>query len=247
VIYNACKGLLLDLLKAPHDPPSPPAGSPGSVQIFRAAPNFLRFRLLAGLFGPCIGLLLEGIGLATVLASGHIPGAIGLAVVLVVTFFAALFSYFMIRLDYDMRYYVITDRSLRIRHGAMQIHESTFTYANVQNLTIHQGPVDRFLKIANLEIQTAGGGAAMRPNGQQGGGSMHQGMLLGIENAEHLRDLILALLKKYRDAGLGDTDDARRQSAAPAPAETGLSGDALARLREVRDEARLLLTAVSHK
>ena len=61
--------------------------------------------------------------------------------------------------------------------------------------------------------------------------------------------MILALLKRYRDAGLGDTDDAKRvafaaSASAPVPA-TGLSPLALAHLREVRDEARALRSAMA--
>ena len=224
----------------PGTPPAPPAGSPGSVRVFRAAPNFLRFRLVAGLLPTGLFLLIQAVALAIALADAKTGAIVGLGLTVTATFFALLFSYFMIRLDYDMRYYVVTDRSLRIRQGAVLIHESTYTFANVQNLTIHQGPVDRLLGIANLEIQTAGGGVAM-PQAQQAGSPFHHGMLLGIENATEVRDLILALLKKYRDAGLGDSEEARRASA-PAPAAFG--GDALARLREVRDEARALNAAV---
>jgi membrane protein YdbS with pleckstrin-like domain len=247
MIYEGVKGLLLAVLKAPSEPPTPPAGSPGSEKTFRASKNLLRFNLVTGLFGLSGALLGELIGLAVTLAAGNVTAAVGLGIALVPTFLLLMFSYFMIRLDYDLRYYVITDRSLRIRHGWFILQESTYTYANVQNLKIHQGPVDRLLGIANLEIQTAGGAMVM-PNAQQPGMMQHHGMLVGIENAEQVRDLILALLKKYRDAGLGDTDDARRAALAaakPAGPAGSLSPDAMARLREVLDEARALKASVS--
>ena len=47
MIYEAVKGLLLAVLRAPAGPPDPPAGSPGSVQVFRASRNYLFYRLIA--------------------------------------------------------------------------------------------------------------------------------------------------------------------------------------------------------
>ena len=45
MIYEQIKDGLLAVLKAPRHPPDPPAGSPESVQVFRAAPNFLRYQV----------------------------------------------------------------------------------------------------------------------------------------------------------------------------------------------------------
>ena len=38
-------------------------------------------------------------------------------------------AYFLIHLDYDLRYYVVTDRSARVREGAWTVHELTLSYA----------------------------------------------------------------------------------------------------------------------
>ena len=59
MIYKRFRDRLLDLLKAPKRPPDPPAGSPQSVQIFRAAPNFLKLQVLMWGFGFAIGLIAE--------------------------------------------------------------------------------------------------------------------------------------------------------------------------------------------
>ncbi len=40
-------------------------------------------------------------------------------IVLAGTVLASVVKYYLIRIDYDMRYYVVTDRSLRIREGAL--------------------------------------------------------------------------------------------------------------------------------
>ena len=45
-MYESIKEILLDLFRAPHQPPESPAGSPGSEQVFRASPQFLRYQIL---------------------------------------------------------------------------------------------------------------------------------------------------------------------------------------------------------
>ena len=56
MIYKRIRKVLLRLLKAPDHPPDPPAGSPESVRIFRAAPNFLKLRMLVWGAGFAAGL-----------------------------------------------------------------------------------------------------------------------------------------------------------------------------------------------
>ncbi|HET7537279.1 MAG TPA: hypothetical protein VFJ90_12545, partial [Candidatus Didemnitutus sp.] len=40
-------------------------------------------------------------------------------------------TYAVRRLDYEMRWYMVTDRSLRIRHGVWRVSESTMSFANI--------------------------------------------------------------------------------------------------------------------
>jgi membrane protein YdbS with pleckstrin-like domain len=240
VIYEQIKDGLLAVLKAPTHPPDPPAGSRESVQIFRAAPNFLTYQIAMWGLGFALGIVAELIMIA-IAHSREGTQWIEFAavyVVLVGTIIGAVIKYFLIRIDYDMRYYVVTDRSLRIRQGALLIDESTFTFANVQNLKIHQGPIERLLGLSNLIVETAGGagGGGSEGRGQTPFKRGHEGRLRGVANAREVRDQILKLLKRYRDAGLGDPED--RQRAALAARSAGLSPQGLARLREVRDELR---------
>lgn len=247
MIYEGLKGTLLTVLHAPTEPPEAPAGSPGSIQVFRAARAFLTFRMISLGLGMGLAALIEVAVFGGLLVAGNVePGAVvGVAVVLGLTLIGLASSYFLIRLDYDMRYYIVTDRSLRIRQGAVVIQESTYTFANVQNLVIHQGPIERLLGISNLVIQTAGGASPMSEKHAYAG-FFHRGVMRGIANATEVRDQILALLKQYRDAGLGDPEDRRRAAATARPASTsaGFSPAALGALREVRDEARALRAAL---
>lgn len=233
MIYRPLRGLILRVLSAPHDPPEPPAGSPGSIKVFRASPRFLTVQLVRVGVVALITLFPEAFGLFISLSLGSEAGVAALSIVLCIALLFTTLHYFIVRLDYDMRYYVVTDRSLRIREGALVIRESTFTFANVQNVSVEQGPLSRLLGIASVRIETAGGGGAAKDASQ--GFSGHRGVLAGIDNANEVRDQILALLKAYRDAGLGDREDHGQ-----TPVHKGFSPLAIQRLREIRDELRLL-------
>ena len=241
MIYEAVKGRLLPLLKAPTHPPDPPAGSHGSVQTFRAHPNFLKLRLIVWGGGFAMGILAEV--LMIIFMHGDEGGLIGW-LLLALTITGAIGKYFLIRIDYDMRYYVVTDRSLRIREGALLIHESTYTFANIQNLSVTQGPLERYLGLANLIVESAGGGGPSGgdSHGKRPFGGGHEGNLRGIANAREVRDQILLLMRRYRDAGLGDPEDVAR--AVPHTARAGFSPAAIERLGEVLAEVRHLGEAV---
>lgn len=233
MIYGPLRGLILRVLAAPHEPPEAPAGSPGSVKVFRASPRFLTLQLARVGVVALITLFPEGFGLFLSLSMGSEAGVAALTIVLAIALVFTTLHYFLVRLDYDMRYYVVTDRSLRIREGALVIRESTFTFANVQNVSVEQGPLARLLGIASVRIETAGGGGGTKEASQGFGG--HRGVLAGIDNASEVRDQILNLLKAYRDAGLGDREDHK-----PSRPTQGFSPLALTRLREIRDELRAL-------
>ncbi len=244
MIYEKIKDGLLDLLRAPKHPPDPPPGTGGMLQIFRAAPNFLKLQLIVWIGGFAVGLVAELVFLVmehTSETEEWYELAIGY-LLLALTLLASIGKYFLIRLEYDMRYYVVTDRSLRIREGVLVINETTFTYANVQNLRIHQGPVERLLGISNLVVETAGGAGPAPHAESRPFGRGHQGVLRGVANAREVRDQILVLLKRYRDAGLGDPEERRRHTPDRAAAG-GFSAAAVERLREIREELRGLRRA----
>jgi uncharacterized membrane protein YdbT with pleckstrin-like domain len=100
----------------------------------------------------------------------------------------------------------------------------------VQNVTIEQGPLQRAFGIADLRVQTAGGGGGGEQPGLR---SMHTGILRGIDNAQVLRETVLARLRSAADAGLGDPDDAAKTPALADAATAPLAeASALARAAE---------------
>ncbi|MEX2583045.1 MAG: PH domain-containing protein [Gemmatimonadota bacterium] len=238
------RAVLLKILRVPGAP-DPPSGS-RQVRIFRAAPNYYRYRLslwLVAQIGALAGLVFGFLAITRVFADVEIVGAWIVQIVEIgawAVFVAQLpFSYALLRLDFEMRWYLLSDRSLRIREGTVSLREKTMTYANVQQITVRQNPLQRFLGIADVQVRSAGGGGS-EPN--KGGGhvgeSMHEAWFRGVDDPEEIRTAIRERVRQHRDAGLGDPDEAIR--ALPLA-----DGDLLSAARELREEARHLRSTVA--
>jgi membrane protein YdbS with pleckstrin-like domain len=176
---------------------------------------------------------------------GAIGGFLLAAFIVMALAFTSLVSYVTIRLDYEFRWYKTTDRSLRIREGVWLVREMTMTYANIQDISVSQGPLQRLFGIADLKVVTAGGGGAGARQHQGTLFDMHTGYFRGVDNAPEIRDLMLERLRRLRDAGLGDLDDARETSSASSALsvhETSAPAGVLDLLRAIHDEARTLRT-----
>jgi membrane protein YdbS with pleckstrin-like domain len=235
------KAPILALLRTPPAP-QPPAGAPGTLLVFRAAPGFFLHRCLA--WGLKQAFTLIGVGVVLFFMwQGAREAEPGLGRVffwleILAVAFVLLgmpFSLMVLRLDYEMRWYQVTDRSLRIREGVWAVREMTMTFANVQNIEVSQGPLQRLFGIADLKVQTAGGGGSVTSGkqGQEGPGfNMHLGYFRGVENAGQVRDMMLERLKRYRDAGLGDHDHSHEPVAAAPASPSPALADVVGRLGE---------------
>lgn len=153
----------------------------------------------------------------------------------VLQFFWSLLA---VRIDYSQRWYMVTDRSLRLRWGVVRIQETTMSFANLQQVSVHQGPLQRLLKLADVEVRSAGGGSGDEEKGA--GDSMHRSVFHAVENASEIRDLILARLQHYRQAGLGEPDDEIQSEQAPEVLSRNDDGDALVAAQELLGETRAL-------
>jgi hypothetical protein len=140
-------------------------------------------------------------------------------------------------LDWELRWYIVTDRSLRIREGVWKVSEMTMTFANVQEVSIHQGPLERLFGVADVRVRSAGGGAAAGNDHEKQEKSGHIGYFRGVDGASAIRDLILERLKKQRDAGIGDGEAVAETAALPAREPAPELLDAA---RELLAEARAL-------
>jgi membrane protein YdbS with pleckstrin-like domain len=200
---------VLKVLRVPPAP-EPPEGSPGSIQVFHAGRNLYILCMLVW--------LLSHLAILAVLIAGHfavstrfakwpewVQVSVRIAESLLFLVFAgsAFITFFSQRLNYRLRWYMVTDRSLRIRTGILTMEELTMTFSNIQEIRLSAGPIQNLLKIADVEVHSAGGGGS-RGKGKMGDDG-HTGCFEGVSNANEIRDLMVERLRQYRDSGLGET------------------------------------------
>lgn len=250
------KRLLLRLFRV-DERPEPPPGSPESLRVFRASPRYFRYKLLSwavGQAGALIGLV-ASLGFEVMFLefiefgswTGFVQAAVPLFVALFLLQFVGSFS--VLRLGYEMRWYMVSDRALRIRYGIFSLREQTMTVVNIQNISVKRGPLQRLFGIADLEVRTASGGGS-----DDDEDSLSRGLLQGLDDAEEVRDLLLGTLRRSRDAGLGDPDDAAAATTgagpaaetaeAPVPSVEAGADAVLAAARDLLSECRTLRRTV---
>ena len=248
-MYNSFRNYCERLLRIPPEPEAPP-GDEGSTRVFRAAPNFYKYLLVAWALKTLAALaavvfieIAPGVAAIVEGRQGErwpwlvVPLLIAVAGLVIA---ARLISLAILRLDFEKRWYVVTDRSLRVREGVFRVSEMTITFANIQNISVSQGPLQRLLNISDLRVDTAGGGSS-GGHGKEGSHNLHTAWFRGIDNAHEVRELIQRRLRQLRDAGLGDQDDSEKASPARAVS------DVTAVLREVLTEATALRRAAEGK
>jgi membrane protein YdbS with pleckstrin-like domain len=243
-VYEGIWGVLTALFRVPRDPPAIPVASGQRHDAFQPGPGYLRYMkfkfwvvlLLMDILFTIIWLALT----AALLKSGHpILAALLAAPALAIIVLPDIVAYIAIHLRYDTTWYVFTDRSMRLRHGAMILHEMTITFENVQNVTVDQGPLQRYFGIGSVVVQTAGGGGG--EHNAHSAGLTHQAVIAGIDNPAEVRDRIMARVRASASAGLGDEHHGaggahpHGGSARSAPA---WSAEHLDMLRSIRDGLR---------
>ncbi len=197
---------ILHLMKVPAEPQRPD-GSVGSARVFRSGRNYYRWRL-ALWFSANLGVLILLAAVPFALSrpikagtpwSRHIAET--LTALLATAFLVfAFFTFLQQRMNYELRWYVVTDRCLRVSSGILNVHEITTTFANIQEVRLSSGPLQKLLGFADVEVRSAGGGAG------KGSSDSHVARFEGVDNAPEIRDFILVRLRQYRDSGLGEKD-----------------------------------------
>jgi membrane protein YdbS with pleckstrin-like domain len=201
--YEGVWGILTRWFRVPQLPPSLPALEGETIETFRPADGFLRYLLFQfwiGLF--VIDVLIFVCWLAITVAA-PVAGLFLLLPALFVAVVPDIVAYVAVHLRYDTTWYALSDRSLRIRRGIWVIHETTITFENVQNVSVRQGPLQRWFGIANVLVETAGGGGHSN-KGEGVSVFSHQGLVEGVADADRVRNLVLTRWRKSQAAGLGD-------------------------------------------
>jgi membrane protein YdbS with pleckstrin-like domain len=238
LVVRMLRPLFLPVLKLKLEAPKLPEGT-ALVRELKPEPGWLTLRYLRvalGSLGPFFGTLGGTAGLVVALGGTGIAIAALLWLVVLGTIGFGLVS---TRLDYELRHYLVGDKSLRVSQGALTRREATLSYANVQNLEVSQGPIEGLLGLKSLTVSTAGGGA-VRP----GEANLHQVKLEGLKNAEEVKQLIMGMLKGAKDAGLGEPAASAQGAAMDSAALEDVRAAALA-LRTVAES--LTVSALAHQ
>ena len=202
-IYTGIWAVLVKWFRVPHDPPALPAGPGEKVESFQPAPAFLKYLKFWFWIAMIVSDTAFTAGYIIVSSALVISGFWWLALLLIIG--PDIPVYIGLHLRYDTTWYVMSERSLRIRSGLWVIQETTITFENVQNVRVMQGPLQRHFGIASVIVETAGGSTGGK---HQDAATGHQGIIEGVtqENAARLRDIILAKLRVSSTAGLGDEE-----------------------------------------
>lgn len=254
--------------------PDPPPGSESSLITFRASKRFLYYSALmwipkqiAAFFGLLFSLAFFGTldqpfiqfdGWSKVLdalAQIHIASgpwtfdATALFTVfelLAVVIFVAqlIFTGVLLKLNWELRWYMVGDECLRLREGLWKVNEQTMTISKIQNMVVRQGPIQKLFGISELEIHTAGGGGKGQDSDPASAAQdrFHTGRLRGLKDAQALRDRILARLARYRDGGLE-----RSEGDDEPPTQHGEVSDLLAASHDLAREARALRLSLTQR
>ena len=244
-IYRGVWATIVSWFRVPADPPTlPVTGEP--VRAIRPAEGYLRY--LKFLFWVALvpGDILPIAGWVAISLAVPMLGAVLALPALALLILPDVVAYVGIHLRYDTTWYVLTDRSLRIRRGILSIHETTISFENVQNVEVRQGPLQRYFGIADVLVTTAGGGVASHgKHGQASTLGAHIGLLQGLDEADAVRNQILACVERTRAAGLGDDHPRELAPVAVAGAGRALSPRHVAVLREIRDSVQRLAAPVA--
>ncbi len=127
-IYGGVWGVLAGCFRVPKAPPTLPVRPGEFVESFRPARGFLKYLKLQFWF---LLVLIDGLIFvvwAVVTANAPVVGMVLAPVALFVAVVPDVIAYIAIHLRYDTTWYVVTDRSLRMRRGIWIIHETTITF-----------------------------------------------------------------------------------------------------------------------
>lgn len=258
---------LLRLLRVPPEPQIPVEAR--NVRVFRAAPSYFRYRLAIWALtqlGALLGFL-SVIVFPVEWKDFEGPTAtlmrIGEAVAWVAFVGQAIFSLAVLRFDFDMRWYILSDRSLRIREDPHGPGEDD----DVRQHPEHRDPAEpdpaAVRDLRRRGPERGGGAGDAHGAARSSADSPHLAHFRGVDNPEEIRTAIRERIRMHRDSGLGDPDEAAAaiaatpavataaaspgapgSSATPVGGAPAASHPALDAARELRDEMRMLRRAL---
>lgn len=69
----------------------------------------------------------------------------------------AAFSFLALWAERHTTWYVISDQGVQLQHGVWTTHETSLRFANIQQVSLRQGVLQRLIGLADVVVSTAGG------------------------------------------------------------------------------------------
>jgi len=135
---------------------------------------------------------------------------------IVVTLPYLYFRYYTLRYRFD-------NEGIHMRVGILFRREVNLTYARIQDIHLKSGFIQRWLGIANLEVQTASGSASAEL------------VIEGFKEYEAIRDFLYTRMRGYHARNAPGQSVAAPATGASA---SGESAEAVSLLLSIRDELR---------
>ena len=224
-VYRGVWRILAGCFRVLEQPPSLPATPGGFYRAFHPSRGYLAYLKLY-FWGATIVVDVAILG-GWVIIFYRYPAVAWLLVLpaLALAVLPDIVAYVAIHLRYDTMWYVMTDRTLRVRRGIWEILEHTITFENVQNVYVVRGPIQQIFRFSTIVVETAGASKHEHQNVHAVGNKV---IMQGIDNPEEIRELIMDRVRETRSAGLGDEGFSRTRG--------GWTARHRELLRDIRDE-----------
>jgi len=128
---------------------------------------------------------------------------------------------------YHTLHYDFDEEGISMRWGILFRREVTLTYARIQDIHLTSNIIERWLRLARIQIQTASASASAEMT------------IEGLHEFEMLRDYLYTKMRGVKHGAPA--------SAGLAPAEAGVPSDLASALREVAAELRAVREALSKR
>jgi putative membrane protein len=128
---------------------------------------------------------------------------------------------------YHTLQYRFDAEGIHMKVGILFRREVNVTYARIQDIHLSSGFIQRWLRLADVQIQTASGNAGAELT------------IEGFMEFEAIRDFLYSKMRATRE------QPARPAAAAPDPAGIGASEETVALLLAIRDELRATREALA--
>lgn len=224
-VYKGVWAILSDCFVLPKLAPTLPSEPGDFYRTFHPSRRYLSYlKMYFWVATMAIDLAILAGWVAILLANPMVAWLLAVPA-LAIAILPDIVAYVAIHLKYDTMWYVMTDRSLRLRRGIWVILEHTITFENVQNVYVIRGPIQQLFQIATIVVETAG---ATTGGGENVHAVGNKAIMQGIANPKEIRDLIMERVRETRSAGLGDEQRSVSKSLWAAPH--------VKLLREIHDE-----------